>query len=174
MSIPHNFDFHHGLLGDVLTLRLGGDEEPEILLGTEAGEAIVSISPNGRWMAHVSDVSGERQIYVRPFPLVDSGGQRLLSDGPGEDPMWGPDGRELFYLAPDAAMVVPVETGATFQRGTPEPLFSMDSYVEGGNIDWDMSPDGQRFVIVKRAEVTSPIIVVQNWLEELKERVPVP
>ena len=88
------------------------------------------------------------------------------------------DGRELFYLAPDAAMVVPVETGDTFQRGTPRQLFSMDPYFEGTNFSWDISPDGQRFLMVRRSaaadEDAQPpqIIVVENWVEELKDMFP--
>ena len=135
---------------DILTLQFGADAEPEPLLETDANEAVHSISPNGRWVAYRSDESGERRIYVRPFPNASSGGQRLISDGPGSDPLWGPDGRELFYLTPEAAMVVPVETGDTFQRGSPQRLFSMDPYNDGLSRSWDISPDGQRFLMIKR------------------------
>ena len=68
-----------------------------------------------------------------------------MSDGIGHDPLWAPDGSALFYLTPEAAMVVSVETGETFQRGTPRPMFSMAPYYQGGNMSWDISPDGQRF-----------------------------
>ncbi len=117
-------------------------------------------------------------MYVRPFPDASSGGQRLISDGVGSDPLWGPDGRELFYLTPEAVMVVPVETGDTFQRGTPQRLFSMDPYYDGLGLSWDISPDGQRFLMVKHGENPTPessdIIVVLNWFEELTRLVPVP
>ena len=162
---------------DILTLRFGADAEPETLLETDAVEAIFVVSPNGRWTAYKSDASGEEQLYVRPFPDAGSGGQRLISDEPGAtDPLWGPDGRELFYLTPEAAMVVAVETGDGFQRSAPQQLFSMDPYYEGPNLSWDISPDGQQFLMVTRGEVTSAsgdITVVQNWFEELKECVPV-
>ena len=71
-------------------------------------------------------------------------------DWSSSDPLWGPDGRELFYLTPEAAMVVPVETGDTFQRGSPQRLFSMDPYNDRPNRSWDISPDGQRFLMIKR------------------------
>ena len=164
---------------DLLTLRFGADAEPESLLETVANELNPAISPNGRWMAYRSAESGEPQIYVRPFPDASSGGQRLISDGRADDPLWGPDGRELFYLTPEAAMVVPVETGDSFQRGTPQRLFSMSAYFEGLGFNWDISPNGRRFLMVKRAEPTSEdsasdeIIIVQNWFEELKRLVPV-
>ena len=165
---------------DLLTLRFGTDEEPETLLGTAAYEGGGAISPNGRWMAYSSRASGEQRIYVRPFPDASSGGQRLISDGVGSDALWGPDGRELFYLTPEAVMVVPVEAGDTFQRGSPQRLFSMDPYYEGGNLNWDISPDGQRFLMVKNrtaadvGSVDPDIVVVLDWLQELTERVPVP
>ena len=162
---------------DFMAVRVGADAVPETLLETDENESIFSLSPNGRWMTYVSNVSGEQRIYVRPFPDLSSGGQRLVSDGPGDDPLWGPDGREPFYLTPDAAMVVPVETGDAFQRGAPKQLFSMDPYFEGLNFSWDISPDSQRFVMVKRgeeSEAQTQIIVVQNWFEELKRLVPTP
>ena len=164
---------------DIHILRLGTDAEPETLLETDDTEAVFTVSPNGRWIAYKSNESGEEQIYVRPFPDVSSGGQRLISDEPGAtDPLWGHDGRELFYLTPDTAMAVPVETGDTFQRGTPRQLFSMAPYYQGANLNWDLSADGQRFLMVKRDVVTgedapsSEIIVVQNWFEELTRLVP--
>ncbi len=76
-------------------------------------------------------------------------------------------------------MVVSVETGNTFQRGSPQRLFSMDPYYDGLNLSWDISPDGQRFLVVKRGETrdgtpeSSDIVVVLNWHEELKRLVPV-
>ena len=168
---------------NILTLRLGTDAQPEILRDTEdslGGPGEAAISPNGRWIAYSSDESGGRQIYVRPFPDVNSGGQRLVSDGPARKPLWGPDGRELLYLTPDTVMVLAVETGDTFQRGTPQRLFSMDSYYQDANLGWDISPDGQQFLMVKRDDAADPasesgdIVLVQNWFEELKRLVPTP
>ncbi len=159
---------------DVLTVQPDVDPAPKELLATAANEAVAVMSPNGRWLAYRSDESGQTRIYVRPFPDVNST-QRLVSDGPGSDPLWGPDGRELFYFSPDGVMAVAVEAGDTFQRATPRRLFSLDRYFQGANINWDISRDGQRFLMVKRGTTTDmrqQIIVVQNWLEELKRLVP--
>ena len=114
---------------DFMTLRVDADGAHETLLETPFNEALFRIAPNGRSIAYMSEAAGSRQIWVRPFPDV-SGGQRLISDGLGEDPLWGPDSRELFYLTPEAAMVVQVETGDTFQRGTPERMFSVEPYLD--------------------------------------------
>ena len=160
---------------DFMAVQPGANEEPETLLKTPFNEALFAVSPNGRWVAYMSNEAGARQIWVRPFPDLSSGGQRLVSDGPGEDPLWGPDGRELFYLTSEAAMVVPVETGEAFQRGAPERLFSMDPYHQGNGTNWDVSPHGQRFLMVKRnnaAAEASEIVVVMNWFEELTRLVP--
>ena len=127
------------------------------------------MSPNGRWLAYVSDETGERRIYVRPFPEVGTGGQRVVSDGYGDRPLWGRDGRELFYHTDESVMVVPVETGETFRRGAPRRLFSIKPYVMGGFYNWDIAPDGQRFLMVKRegaadADAQPPqVIVTLNW-----------
>ena len=158
---------------DIFTVQLDGDSAPEPLLQTSSLDAFPTMSPNGRWMAYLSDETGERRIYVRPFPDV-ANGQRAISDGPGEDPLWGRDGRELFYQTSEDAMVVAVETGDTFQRGSPQRLFSLDPYHLGVNSNWDVSPDGDRFLMVKRVKATdeTPIIVVLNWFEELTRLVP--
>ena len=124
---------------DFMTLRVDADGAHETLLETPFNEALFRISPNGRWITYMSNAAGSRQIWVRPFPDV-SGGQRLISDGLGEDPLWGPDSRELFYVTPDAAMVVTVESGDTFQRGTPERMFSVESYLERSWVSPERAP----------------------------------
>ena len=79
------------------------------------------ISPNGRWVAYISDESGQDEIYVQPFP---EGGQRwLISTGGGIEPMWSRDGRELFYRNGNQMMAVPTDTEPGFNAGTPRLLF---------------------------------------------------
>ena len=168
------------------TRSMGADAEPEQLLGIEGSAAVPSVSPDGRWLAYRGEAGGyrgatstEARIFVRPFPDTDIG-QRLVSVGIAHDPLWAPDGSELFYLTPEAAMVVSVETGETFQRGTPRPMFSMAPYFQGQNMSWDISPDGQRFLMLKHGETPESdtrrghLVVVQNWFDEVKERVPTP
>ena len=162
-------------MGDIMTLQVDPGSPVEPLLQTDAHEFHPVVSPNGRWMAyHVSD-SG--QVFVRPFPDV-SGSQFLI--GTGRQPLWGPDGRELFYRGPDGVMAVSVEAEDTFVRGgTPRRLFT-DRYYATGSWNWGLSPDGQQFLMIKSDETTgdafraNEITVVLNWTEELRERVPVP
>ena len=165
--------FGEPTLGDITTLRIGSGETPDMLLQTDASEFGGVISPNGRWLAYRADDGGLPQVYVRPFPDVTSDLPRLI--GPGEEPLWGPDGRELFYrVRGGGVMVVDVETGDTFERGSPRQLFP-DTYFFGGSQNWDLAPDGRFLMISPRAVSASPeLVVVLNWIEELTRLVPVP
>ncbi len=134
------------------------------------------MSPDGQWLAYVSDVYGtsggasQRHLYVSPYaePHVKwlvSGTEAIR--GP---PAWSPDGTELFYLSGGKVMAVPIETKPAFKAGKPRVLFQ-GSFSRG----FDISADGQRFLMVKdqegEVEETAHIKVVLNWFEELERRV---
>ena len=166
---------------DIGILRLEGDGTWEPLLDTEADERAPAISPDGQWIAYASDRTGTREIYVARFPEL--GSEQIVSRGGGDYPVWSQDGRELFYQRVGIGLiVVPLESGPTLRVGIEETLFDLGTYYSlGFSRSWDVSPDGQRFLMSKLpGDVTTDaagqleIIVVQNWFEELKERVPVP
>ena len=101
------------------------------LLRTEFNEQNAEISPDGNWLAYRSNASGQDEVYVRPFPDVDSGRWQVSTAG-GVTPLWAPDGRDLFYLAPGGRMMaVSVQTDATFGAGNPEVLFEGNYFFEG-------------------------------------------
>ena len=165
---------------DLVVLSMEGDRSMEPLLATEFGEGNAELSPDGRWVAYESDASGEFEIYVRPFPDVDQGGLSQISTNGGAQPLWGPDGQELFYRSDAGLMVVPIESDASFTAGNPE-VVAEDQYLrgEGTGRSYDIAPDGQRFLFVKEgAGQTSEgqsgpqMILVENWFQELTERVP--
>ncbi|MDA2937243.1 hypothetical protein MYX75_03140 [Acidobacteria bacterium AH-259-A15] len=110
------------------------------------------------------------------FPDVE-GGKWPISSGGGAFPLWAPDGQELFYQTREAMMVVTIETEPSFTAGVPEVLFT-GRYFRGTGRHWDISPHGQRFVMIKEGgqteETSAPaqLIIVQNWFEELKRLVP--
>ena len=132
-------------------------------------------------MAYASDQSGDFEVYVRPFPEVNKTMWQVSTSG-GRDPLWAPDGRELFYRNGNSVMAVEVETKSAFSPGKPKVLFQGE-YISGSTSNlnpWDISHDGKRFLMVKEAtrvsttaEASRPTInIVLNWFEELKERVP--
>jgi hypothetical protein len=158
----------------------------EPLLATPAIETNAQLSTNGRFIAYQfreseNDGEDDSEIYVRPFPNIDGGLWQVSTDG-GTRPLWSPDGSELFFLNGDnpdlSLMSVAVEAEAAFRFGSPVRVFG-GNYVtpRSGRQIYDVSPDGERFLfIAPNVQVTEPSIrinVVQNWLEELKARVPV-
>ena len=135
------------------------------------------VSPDGRWLAYESLESAQPQIYVQPFPNVN-GGRWTISTAGGTKPVWSPIGRELFYIdGTNFLTAVPYETTPTFRPGNPTKLFEARnvSGVSAGRF-YDVSRDGQRFVLIKEAvdQPSKPaqanIVVVLNWVEELKTK----
>jgi Tol biopolymer transport system component len=130
-------------------------------------------SPDGRWLAFVSNESGREEIYIQPYP--GPGKKNLISTDGGREPVWSSDGRELFYRSGDKMMAVTIQAALEPAIGTPRTVFegSYVSYAGGGN-SYDVSPDGRRFLMVKSEEKTTPtqINVVLNWGEELRRLVP--
>jgi hypothetical protein len=115
-------------------------------------------------------------VYVSPFPNPAEV-KWLVSDEGGGQPVWSPVGTQLFYRNGDRMMVVSVQTEPTFRRGRPEVLFEgtyLSSGFTSGYQYYDISPDGQRFLMIKETgSEQAPINVVLNWFEELKRLVPI-
>ena len=126
------------------------------------------LSPNGRWMAYVSDESGSQQVYVQSFPTL--GGQRQVSSDGGNQPRWRRDGKELFYLAPDRRlMAVAVKAGETFEADSPRTLFRTELDAAATRQSYAVSLDGQRFLLnVSDQAGSPPMTVVLNWPALLK------
>jgi hypothetical protein len=166
---------------NLLHLALVGTRRVTLLLQTKFDKRNGIISPDGRWLAFESNSSGAFEIYIRPFPNV-GGGQWEVSTAGGTQPLWARNGKELFYLGADGALLrVPVEaSGATWHAGTPTKLFE-GRYSTGAGIggrQYDVSRDGQHFLMIKTpgtdASAAPPaLIVVQHWTEELKRLVPI-
>jgi serine/threonine-protein kinase len=141
---------------------------------TLVGNAV--FSPDGTAIAYQSNESGQDNIYVRPFPDVQNGRWQISSDG-GTRPAWSRSG-EIFYLMPGGTvMAVPMRTAKGIQPGNPVKLFSGPYYTALFGRTYDVTPDGRRFLMVKTTSQTvtetARIIVVENWFEELKRKVPV-
>jgi serine/threonine-protein kinase len=158
---------------DVWVLSIESPREARPLLQSRFLERWPIVSPNGRWLAYASNESGRPEVNVIPFP---GGGPRTqVSLGGGGEPLWGPDGRELFFRSRDSLMVVAVVDTTDFEVDRPALLFR-GSYRRSGNFGrpgYDISPDGTRFLMIRGSEVDRDaprINFVLNWLQEVEER----
>jgi hypothetical protein len=146
----------------------------------------LDVSPDGKWIAYHSGESGQLQVYVEAFP--GPGPRFPVSNDTGGSPVWRADGRELFYARANdgpaargyrgtvGLMAVPVTTQPTISFGTPRQLFAGHYIMNAPARGYDVTPDGQRFVFFEARDRPAVVIkelrLVQNWVEELKRRVP--
>jgi serine/threonine-protein kinase len=153
---------------DIMILRRGSRNVEPLLTGP-FNELAPTISPDGRWLAHVSDESGRLEVYVRPFPSL--GGRWQISTNGGRFPRWAKTTGELFYREGHKMMVVDVGTSPDFSAGRPRILFENAAMANA----FDVAADGQRFVMIDTSANPKPtqIDVIVNWFEELKRKVPV-
>ncbi|MGI8703221.1 MAG: TolB family protein, partial [Candidatus Limnocylindrales bacterium] len=158
--------------GDIFGVRMG-DTTLVPLANGPAFEGDAAVSPDGRWLAYASEESGIFEIYVRPFPDAASARWQVSAAG-GTDPVWSRSGRELFYLSAQNEMTsVEVTPGAGFSISPPKRLFSTAPYSPVPPVpSFDVSPDGKRFLLLRETTPTdrNELIVVQNWVEEMKAR----
>jgi Tol biopolymer transport system component len=171
---------------DIWVLPLSDDRKPFPFLRTEAGEGIARLSPDGRWMAYVSNETGRNEVYVQPFPVT--GGRWQISRDGGTQPRWRADGKELYYLGPSTrpqhlsmtAVSIAV-AGPTLRPSIPSPLFET-TFSGGLTIGGAMSPglmtqsyavsaDGQRFFVLSLvpSEARPEIKVIVNWSSAFKK-----
>jgi Tol biopolymer transport system component len=147
-----------------------GEKKPFPVVQTEAYEIAGTLSPDGRWLAYASDVSGRLEVYVQSFR--GGGGKRQVSTGGGNHPRWRRDGRELFYYAGDGKlMAAPVKSGESFDVGAAVSLFEFRAGTFQPLImPYAVTADGQRFLIntVVVTEPNAPLTVWVNWAAVLK------
>ena len=158
---------------DLWVLREG---RPEQVLATRFTERNGAISPDGRWLAYESNRSGTFEIYVRPYP--GPGPEATVSTQGGREPVWAPDGSEIFFRSELRLMAVAVDGTNGFRAGAPRALFEGAYLYQGANGPmYDVAPDGEHFVFIRAARGDEGprdgrLILVQNFFEELKRLVP--
>ena len=157
---------------DIWTHSPGEQATPRPLINTAANESFPSFSPDGRFIAYQSDESGAVEVYVRPFPQVDTR-RELISRSGGTAPRWSRDGTEILYLSEKGIMSVPVAYGRG-ETSSPLPGQPSVALAMTGLSSFDVSPDGRTFAIerVPVEKAAREIHVVVNWFEELKRLVP--
>jgi len=158
--------------GDVYALSLHGEPQNRAVVKTSAYDGGGVFSPDGHWLAYVTNESGQFEVYVRPYPGPDR--KVPVSTEGGTHPRWNRNGKELFYRNGNKMMVVDVsatpDLGLSRARILFEQRYAFGSAQTVAN--YDVSPDGERFVMVKDDSASGRINVVLNWLEELKRLVP--
>jgi Tol biopolymer transport system component len=150
---------------NIWLLPLAGERKRSVWLPSRFNETSPRFSPDGRWIAYESVESGAPEVYAA---LTDGGGEKKrLSPSGGRQPRWRADGRELYYIASTGSvMAVPMKTGPGLVAGTPVPLFRVEPEIQ----NYDVTPDGSRFLIVTPSERVreSPLRVIVNWPATLK------
>jgi serine/threonine-protein kinase len=142
-----------------------GDSLPRPLVRSRYDNFAMTLSPDGRWLAYVSDESGSREVYVRPFPSVDSA-KFAVSIGGGVEPLWRRDGAELFYRNLRGDMyAVAVGPGRQFEHSPPRLLFSRPSMaLQEFYRSYDVHPDGKRFLMLDTGGAEARNLnLILNW-----------
>ena len=159
---------------DLHLLALDRPGETVPLVATPANEASAEFSPDGGYIAYASDESGRTEVYVRPFPDVDSDRWQVSSGG-GQSPLFSRDGRELFFAVAGSLKRVVIETAPVFRAGAVETVLA-GPFVQGRTDErqYDASSDGRRFLMLKEAAPTDQggdsarLLVVLGWGGELR------
>jgi len=155
---------------DIWTLGLA-DRRARPFLKTQYNETAPKFSPDGHWLAYESNESGRSEVYVQPYP--GPGAKWQISTEGGTEPAWNPAGGELFYRMGARMMDVLVTLQPAFSAGKPVVLFEGPWLSGTAMPNYDVSPDGKRFLMLKAPDDDQgarQIVVVQNWFEELKRR----
>ena len=155
-----------GLDGDIWVLPPGGKARP--FLETPFNEHGAMFSPDGKWLAYTSDESGQDEVYLQPFP--GPGAKTQISTDGGSEPAWARSGSELFYRNADKLMSVTIRQTPQFEPGAPRLLFEgIYESDHRGDTNYDVTADGQRFIMIKSDRQFTRLNVVLNWFRELRE-----
>jgi hypothetical protein len=153
---------------DLWILPLEGKVDPRPYLRGPSDEHSPAVSPDGRWLAYVSNESGQDEVYLRAFPTPGMPVQ-VTSEG-GWGPRWAPNGRELFYRSAQGMVAATVTASTSLKVGGRTVLFDDRPYLSHAyGPAYDVHPDGQRFLMIRRGTEQDQVIVVLNWFDNMKQ-----
>ena len=153
---------------DLLVLSVDSPQTLRPWLATTFEERAPAVSPDGRWLAYLSNESGRDEIYVRAFP--EAQGRWQVSAAGGSEPRWARSGRELYYRNADSLIGVAVASRPTFSVGTRQVLFVRPYLPNPNHAAYDVSPDNRHFVMIAGSVAAPGIVVALDWFAELKSR----
>jgi serine/threonine-protein kinase len=165
-------EYHPDTGADIWVVAIRGDREPRPFLRTPFNEWGAMFSPDGRWLAYTSDESGRPEIYVQAFPRP--GRKWQISTEGGTEPIWGRNGRSLFYRQGDKLLTVAVATKPAFRAAKPELLFA-GPYLAATAVylpNYDVTPDDERFLVISQGEEQASakeLHLVLDWFAELAD-----
>ena len=161
--------------GDIVAVKLGDTTQVPVV-ASPFSELHPALSPDGKWLAYASNESGTNEVYVRPFP-EPGGGRWQVSNGGGSQPVWSPDGRELFFLDAGAHLTAArVQTTPTFAVAGLTQLFEASGYVlDAFHQSYDVTPDGQAFIFARLRRVGAglrapQVVWADHWFTDLEAR----
>ncbi len=153
---------------DIYELPLAGERKPVPLLTSIDDDKQPRVSPDGKWLAYVSNQSGREEVYVRP--LSGDGARVAVSTGGGGEPLWARDGSHLYYRAGGWLLAARVVTAPSFAVLGRDTLFDAPYTSDLFHPNYDVAPDGKSFVMIRPVEQDRQLIMVVNWIEELRQR----
>ena len=165
---PDGKEYHRGLRASRhgILQRLGGFFRS--LVPGMGAQTHPRVSPDGKWLAYQSHESGQVEIYVRPFP--NAGARVQVSNQGGTEPLWAQSGRLLYYRTPTGLVAVTVTTGTTFSLGDRRTVIPDPYERDGIHANYDVAPDGTRFLMLKPAGEDARAVIVHNWGRELRDK----
>ena len=153
---------------DLYLLPLTGERKPVPLLTSIDDDKQPRVSPDSKWLAYVSNQSGREEVYVRP--LTGGGARVSVSTGGGGEPLWAPDGKRLYYRAGARLMAARIATSPSFAVTGRDTLFEGPFTTDPYHPNYDVAPDGKSFVMVRPVEENRRLVMVVNWIQELRQR----
>jgi Tol biopolymer transport system component len=153
---------------DVLLLPLAGDRTPLPLLTSIDDDKHPRVSPDGRWLAYVSNRSGSEEVYVRP--ISGAGARVSVSSGGGSEPLWAPDGTRIVYRAGARLVRARLATSPALEVVARDTLFEGPYTTDPWHPNYDVTPDGTGFIMLQPVDENRRLVMIVNWVEELRQR----